>query len=204
MPRPIVALAVTALLAAAGCGSSAHRRGNAVLDRAESAIVEIHALYDEAHTNLVRAHEAWPESCPNTDLPNVLTLFSQQRHATGAINAAEGWYYRCLRQINGLDGILRESQNDIARYDVERLRGTIDRLRTQLEETPSEVLDPIVQQAPSDEALWNDLYLLSSPGAMTAVNVPRHRNHPGDRHRRRARTDRRARRARPGGQGRRR
>ena len=110
--------------------------------------------------------------CPgqrSSDLPNVLTLFSQQRHATGAINAAEGWYYRCLRQINGLDGILRESQNDIARYDVESLRGTIERLRTQLEEMPSEVLDPIVQQAPSDEALWNDLYLLSSPGAMTAV-----------------------------------
>ena len=96
-------------------------------------------------------------------------MLRQQRHVTSAINAAEASYYRCLREINAPDGFLRESENDVARYDVETLTTTIERLRTELEAMASEVLDPIVQQAASDEALWNDLYLLSSPGAMTAV-----------------------------------
>ena len=104
MPKPIIALAVTALLIVpAGCGSSAHRRAHAVLDRAEAAIVEIHALYEEAYSNLAQELEGWPESCPATDLPDVLTLLRQQRHVTSAINAAEASYYRCLREINAPD-----------------------------------------------------------------------------------------------------
>ena len=170
MPKPLVALSVTALLiAVAGCGSSSHRHAHAVLDRAEAAFTEIHALYAEAHTELVREREAWPERCPIPDLPSVLGLPREQRHAMGAINRAEARYYRCLGQINVPDGFLRESGSDVARYNVESLRTAIERLRTELDETPAEVLDPIVQQASSDEAIWNDLYLLSNPGAMAAV-----------------------------------
>ncbi len=49
----ILALGVF-LVGTAACGSSSYRRAYAVLDRAEAAIVEIHALYDQANVNLAK------------------------------------------------------------------------------------------------------------------------------------------------------
>ena len=170
LKRLIVLAASVLLMGAVGCGSSSHRRAYAVLDRAEAAISEIHALHDEANDHLVEQHGGRPESCPATGWsPEVFLGFGIPQETRDAMNAAETRLRVCRRELASLNGILRESQNDVNRYDVERLTRTIERLRTGLEDAPSDVLDRIVERAASDQALWLDLYTLSSPGAMTAA-----------------------------------
>ena len=171
MAKRLIVLAASVLLVGAvGCGSSSHRRADAVLDRAEAAIAEIHALHDEANDTLVEQHEGRPERCPETGWsPEVFLGFGIPRETRDAMSEAENRLRVCRGELASLNAILSESQADVDRYDVERLTGTIERLRTELEDTPSDVLDQIVERAASDEALWLDLYALSSPGAMTAA-----------------------------------
>ena len=171
MLKRITVLTIGALLVGiVGCGSSSHRRAYAVLDRAEAAIAEIHALHDEANDSLVEQHGGRPERCPETGWsPEIFLGFGIPRETRDAMSEAETRLRVCRGELASLNGILRESQNDVNRYDVERLTGTIEQLRTELEDAPSDVLERLVEGAASDEALWLDLYALSSPGAMTAA-----------------------------------
>ena len=86
-----------------------------------------------------------------------------------AMGEAEDQLSVCRRAHASLNGLLNESQDDVNGHDVEGLTRTIERLRSELEDAPSDVLDRIVERAASDEALWRDIYALSSPGAMTAA-----------------------------------
>ena len=50
------------------------------------------------------------------------------------MSEAENRLRVCRGELASLNAILRESQDDVDRYDVERLTGTIERLRTELED----------------------------------------------------------------------
>ena len=90
LKRLIVLVASVLLVGAVGCGSSSHRRAYAVLDRAEAAVAEIHALHDEANGNLVEQHQERPESCPETGWsPEVFLGFGIPRETRNAMSEAE-------------------------------------------------------------------------------------------------------------------
>lgn len=164
-----VAVGIVVVAGTVACGGSSVGRAHDVLDRAEDTIPEIRELYEEATAALRENSERLEAGCPTRHEALDPPAEFRSREAIDAWQQGGRLSRDCRNAVRQFGRIVSDSENDVRRYDIETVTATIERLRRQLDETPADALDQMVEQNPLDDALWRALYVLSSVEALMEV-----------------------------------